>query len=482
MAAFAFKGRRQSLAKLRAGFRFPHYLTMQRVASWIIAVSPESLRSFWFRVRVSPLGHRLARGTFWSLVGAVLSRLLGLFASIFVARLLGKVGLGELGIIQSTVGIFSTFAGLGLGLTATKHVAEHRVINPVLVGETIGLLSLISWGSGLLMTLVILSLSPWLAMHTLAAPQLGRELEFGSLLLLFGVINGVQTGILSGFEAFKSIARVNVICGLANFPIMVGGAYFGGLTGAVWGLVASLALNCGLNYLAVRQEAMAAGVVVTYRHVHKHWPLLWRFGLPGMLSGLIAGPVNWGTGTLLVNQPGGYAEMGILNATNTWFQAVAFLPNLLGQVLLPILASYMATNNRAGMNRALVLATVANSIIVLPVVVIGSIFSRHVMGLYGAGFAQGWPVLVLTLLCAGVLTVQGPITDRLIAASKMWAYLLAVLIWGGVLIAGSYLLVPAHGSAGLAVARLLAYTIGGISVVALVGWYAKQNREFNDAK
>src|SRR6202034_32333 len=111
---------------------------MQRVASWIIAVSPENVRLFWFRVRSSPLGHRLAHGTFWSLVGAVLSRLLGLFASIFVARMIGKVGLGELGIVQSTVGMFSTLAGLGLGLTATKHVAEHRIVNPVLAGETIG--------------------------------------------------------------------------------------------------------------------------------------------------------------------------------------------------------------------------------------------------------------------------------------------------------------------------------------------------------
>jgi O-antigen/teichoic acid export membrane protein len=302
-------------------------------------------------------------------------------------------------------------------------------------------------------------------------------LECGSLLLLFGVINGVQTGILSGFEAFRSIARINVIYGLANFPIMVAGAYFAGLPGAVWGLVASLALNCGLNYLAVRREAVASGVVVTYRRVHKHWPLLWRFGLPGMLAGLISGPVNWGTSTLLVNQHSGYAEMGILNATNSWFQAVAFLPNLLGQVLLPILASYSAANNRHGLNRALVLATWANVIIVFPVVTLGCCFSRYIMGLYGPGFAEGWPVLVITLLSGGVLMVQAPITDRLVATSKMWSYFMAHIIWATVFVTGSYLWVSAHGSAGLAFARLLAYTTGGVTVVALAWWYARKSRE-----
>ena len=437
---------------------------------------PAPLLGFKRRVEASQLASRLIHGTFWSLVGTVLSRSLGLLSGILVARIIGKIGMGELGIVQSTVGMFSTLAGLGMGLTATKHVAEHRAGNPALVGETIGLLSLISWGSGLAMTVVILFLSPWLARHTLAAPQLAPELQCGSLLLLFGVINSVQTGVLAGFEAFKSIARINFICGLANFPIMICGAYFAGLMGAVVGAVVSLSLNCGLNFLAVRREAFGAGVRITFRHVHKHWNLLWRFGLPGMLAGLISGPVNWGTGTLLVNQPGGYAEMGILNATNNWFQAMAFLPNLLGQVLLPILASYSAGKNRRGLNRALWLATWANVIIVVPFVAVGCAFSREIMRLYGPGFAEGWPVLVITLFSAGVLMIQAPITDRLVATSKMWAYFLAHVVWAAVFVTGSFLLVRAHGSAGLALARLLAYTVGGMMVVMLAWHYARRSR------
>lgn len=438
-------------------------------------ICPPFLRSTKRRLEASPLAARLIRGTFWSLVGTVVSRVLGLLASILVARMLGKVGLGELGIIQSTVGMFSTLAGLGLGLTATKHVAEHRAANPALVGETIGLLSLISWGSGLFMTILVLILSPWLAQHTLAAPKLSPELEVGSLLLLFGVINGVQTGILSGFEAFKRIARINLICGLANFPIMVVGAYTTGLPGAVWALVASLALNCGLNFLAVRREARAMGAQITYRHAHKHVALLWQFGLPGMLSSLIAGPVNWGTSTLLVNQSGGYAEMGILNATNTWFQAVTFLPNLLGQVLLPILAGYSAAKNRAGLNRALLLATALNFSIVFPVVLIGSLGSHYVMGLYGPGFADGWPVMVITLMSGLVLMVQAPVTDRLVATSKMWIYFLSHIIWAIVFLTGTYLWVSTHGSAGLATARMLAYLISGLVMAGFVWHYARQS-------
>ena len=76
------------------------------------------------RIEASKIGYRLAMGAFWSMAGAVISRGLMLAAWVLVARMLGKTGYGELGMIQSTVGMFGVFAGFGFGLTATKHVAE----------------------------------------------------------------------------------------------------------------------------------------------------------------------------------------------------------------------------------------------------------------------------------------------------------------------------------------------------------------------
>ena len=84
----------------------------------------QRFESFKARITKSPLALRLAQGAFWSLSGAVLARGLGLLATIFVARLLGKEGFGALGLIQSTVGMFGVVAGFGMGMTATKNIAE----------------------------------------------------------------------------------------------------------------------------------------------------------------------------------------------------------------------------------------------------------------------------------------------------------------------------------------------------------------------
>src|ERR1700728_1931673 len=86
------------------------------------------------RVVSSPIGYRLARGAFWLLIGSLISRGLGMLAGILVARLLGKHDYGQLGMVQSTTGMFGIFAGFGMGLTANKHVAEFKLQDPARAG------------------------------------------------------------------------------------------------------------------------------------------------------------------------------------------------------------------------------------------------------------------------------------------------------------------------------------------------------------
>ena len=255
---------------------------------------------------------RFARGAFWSFVGAVISQGLALAASVVVARLLGKVGFGELGMIRSTVGMFGVFAGLGLGLTATKHVAEFRENDPERAGRIIGMSTVVALCCGGAISLIVFFLAPYLAAKTINAPHLAAVLRIGCGLLFFNAIIGAQTGALAGFEAFKTIAKVSLCRGLLNFPLMVAGVYFWGLPGAVLALVVAAATGWLINHVALRAQSRRAQVLVTYSALHRELRILWSFSLPAVLSGLMTGPVTWMAKALLVNQRNGYAEMGVL--------------------------------------------------------------------------------------------------------------------------------------------------------------------------
>ena len=103
-----------------------------------------------------------------------------LVAFMFIARMLGKEAFGEPGIIRSTVGVFGTLAGFGLGLTATKHIAEFRRCNPERAGRLLALSNLLAIATSALMGLALLILAPWLAAETLHACAFERASAAGN--------------------------------------------------------------------------------------------------------------------------------------------------------------------------------------------------------------------------------------------------------------------------------------------------------------
>src|SRR5260370_15432297 len=105
------------------------------------------------------LATHFAIGAFWALVGAVVSRGLTLASSVLAGRLLGTTGFGEVGMIQSTQSLFGIVAGAGLGLAATKVVAELRSVDPPRTGRCVPVATTIALISGTLMALVLLVLS-----------------------------------------------------------------------------------------------------------------------------------------------------------------------------------------------------------------------------------------------------------------------------------------------------------------------------------
>jgi O-antigen/teichoic acid export membrane protein len=430
----------------------------------VYACSPSVAHPLFSRIEASDVGLRLGRGMFWTMAGSVISRGLILCAMVLVARMLGKTVYGELGMIQSTVGMFSMFAGVGLGLTATKHVAEFRHSDPERAGRIIGLSGMFAMGTGGLIGLGLFIFAPWLAEHTINAPHLYGVLRVGALILLINALNGVQTGALAGLEAFKTIAHVNLFVGLISFPVLICGAHFGGLTGTAWALAINLCLNWLLNHIALSKEARRYRIPITLKDCKcSEWAVLWRFSFPAALSGALVGPINWACSALLVNRPNGYNEMGIYSAANQWYAVLMFVPIMLSRVVLPVFSNQFGQKNTKQPIKTLILSIKSNLLIVSPLIVLFSITSPYIMKSYGKGFIDGWPTLVVVLMTAGFVSVNAPVGQFIAASGKMWIGFFINGGWALIFCLNTIFMLD-FGAFGLAISRMLAYIIHSVWV------------------
>src|SRR5438270_3030472 len=168
-----------------------------KIFDYILSLLPASLQQ---KAKTGSLGHRLAKSTFWSLIGSVIGRVVGIPTAVILARLLGRHDYGELGMIYSSIELFGIFGGFGLGLTATKHVAEFKRRDPARAGRILALSNVTAYLTGGVFSLVLYLFASKLAAGPLAAPQLVIPLRISALVLFFTCVDGAQTGALAGFE------------------------------------------------------------------------------------------------------------------------------------------------------------------------------------------------------------------------------------------------------------------------------------------
>lgn len=422
-------------------------------------VIPSPLRPYWESRSTSPVGYRIARGGFWSMMGTGIPQFLNMITLIIIARMLGKEHFGELGIITNTAGMFSLFAIFGLSMAMTKHVAEFRNNDPEKAGRIIALFSLLAIGTAILMVTSLFIAAPWLARRTLAAPYLTDLLRISTGLIFFSAFNSVQMGTLAGFEAFRAIAWINSIYAILSLILITCGVYFFGLPGVVWAMIISMSVNCILSNIELRNEAHRAGVPISFRNCNKEIYIMLEFSLPAVLAGIMCTSANWIGSVMLVNQPNGYAEMGIFNAANSWQKVILFLPQCLNTIALPMLSDFQGTGQKRQYRKAFWYNFILIGISSLCVAGMVVLTSPYIMKFYGAGFSSGRYVLMLISLIAAFAAIDAFIGITLVSRNKMWFGVISSVIWAGILILIAYYSIPLYGAEGLCIAMLIAYIL-----------------------
>ena len=341
---------------------------------------------------------------------------------------LGKFGYGQLGMINSTVILFSTFAGLGLGITATKYIAQLHQTDPERTGRIIGLTNLFGIVSGVVMCIILFVMAPWLASNTLAAPDLAPALRIASLLLIFNTIVGIQSGSIAGFGAFKDLARIAIFQGIISASLTVTGVYFFGLTGVVTAMVINSIINLILYKITLNNLVKKFKIKINYLKSWKEKDVIWKLSFPSMLSSIMVGPVVWVANVIIINTTGGYGQLGLFNAADQWRTALTFLPAVIGGVLLPMVSANVNKENRALETVNVLASWIIVIMIALPLIS----FPEIIAFFYGHDYSSTvfLQSLAIMMFVSCIISYKDGIGRKLVAKNLMWWGFLSNLVWG----------------------------------------------------
>jgi O-antigen/teichoic acid export membrane protein len=431
---------------------------MSRFTEWLAALPLVSrLRQ---RIAGSGVASRLLNASLWLVVGNAFWRVPSAVSTIVVGRILGPQGFGELGMINSTVQVFASYAGLRLGTTTTRYLAEHRRERPEKAARILKLTLSVSLVSCAVAGVALAVLAPWLAQSALNQPSLAGSLALAGALLFFLIYGSVQEMALTGFESFRALAKVGALRGVATPLFCIPMAYLWGVNGAVVGLTSVAALAFVWLVVLLRRERVSAGLplVVPMREARSEASVLWGFALPSFLTAVLFTATLWVGRAMLVRHQSGYAELGLFEAANQWRTLILFLPGIMVRAVVPMLAESYGRRDTNEFGHAVSLQVLAVCIATVPLVVITMGAAEWLAAVFGARFAgtdRLIPVLMISVFFFGLNQAIRQVYD---GAGRPWAGLVVSSGWAAVLVSLAWLLVPSHGAIGLAWANVGAET------------------------
>lgn len=418
-------------------------------------------------------GNHLARNVSWNLLGAGAPLLVALVAIPVLIEELGTARFGILTLAWMIVGYFSLF-DLGIGRALTKLVAEKLGKGqceeiPSLIWVAMSLMSVL----GMLGTVVIALLSPWLVSSVLKIPVELRPETLTTLYLLAISIPVVisTTGLRGVLEAHQRFGLVNVVripLGMFTFigPVLVL-PFSSNLIAVVAVLViARLVAWCAYAGLCLKVVPALRRSISVQRSMVK--PLI-SFGCWMTVTNIV-GPLmvymdRFLIGAMISMTAVAYYATPYEIATKLWIIPGAFMG-----VLFPAFAVALV-QDQVHASRLFNRAVIYTFITLFPFVLIIVTFSHEGLSLWlGSEFASNSTV-VLQLLAIGVLIngcahvpfgmVQGAGRPDLTAKLHLieLPFYLMLLWW----------LLDIYGIVGAAIAWVVRVAIDALFLFSMVG-------------
>lgn len=404
----------------------------------------------------------LTVNSLWSFAGSIVSKAFLFGAWLMVAKMLGKEGNGEVGIIRSTINLFAIFAGSGIAMTTTKYIPEYLDNDRDKVSRIISLTILVTVITGVLLSFGMYVGAEYIAEGILNAPNLTDTFRISAFVLFLSAITSLISGCLKGFGAFRELSYINTYYGVGLFVFLYFGTKYYDIEGTFIGFTLSSLLLAvlGLYHLWKHMGNHRLFFTLSFK---EEYNILKKFTLPAILTGIMVVPFKWTADTILVNQPNGFQQLGLYNVV-ILFQT--FMVMLTTTIDAPLITLMVKENISKKIERlSLIMPWAIGVFMVLPILFFPNLFG-YILGEEYAGDVNFKGTLFLILITTTIMLYKQGIARVMIVNGLMWFSFFSNLVWGLLLLATFYF-VWDKNSTTLSFSYFMAYLLNTVIILPI---------------
>jgi enterobacterial common antigen flippase len=394
----------------------------------------------------------------------VITILLGFIRTKSLAVLLSPSGVGLIGLYTSIIGTIGIFAGMGIGNSGVRQIAEAvGTGDEERIARTIISLRRVVIILGVAGAVILAVCACPISKLTFGSTFHAWDLVFLSIIIFFGAVSGGQAALIQGMRRVDHLAALSILGALFGTLFSVPFVFFFGQQGIVPFFIAASAASIGTSWWFARRIKVTQ-IIMPWKKIWREARCLLKLGVVFMATGVMT------SGTMYVIQVIVARNIG-LDAVGL-FQAATTLSTLyIGVILGAMGADFYprltaVANDNIAVNRLVNEQAEVGLLLALPGIVFTLAFAPLILQiLYSTKFLAANDVLRWYILGIFLRVICWPLGYIIIAKGKgvvfFWTETIANslhigLVWGGVLF---------FGLAGAGIAFFVMYILYTILII-----------------
>jgi O-antigen/teichoic acid export membrane protein len=378
--------------------------------------------------------------------GDVLSRVLGFFATIWLARVLGTYGFGEVSFAFTFLGYALLLVDPGLSNLGTREVAKAPLLSRSYIDKIIPLRFILAIAAFIIITVLtflipaMVVVRPLIILYCLSVFPYAFSVEWFFRGIEDMKYIGISVIIVSSFylSTILFFVRSYRDINLVPFFWFAGGA----LSTLFLGLVAR------------RKEELKRG---NPQLETGSWGLL-RQALP-IGIGIIMTQVYFNFDITMLGFMKGTRVTGLYTAAYKLLMFLLLIDRVFSMVILPLISRYYK-ESKEKLAGILSLAAKAVVTLVLPISVGGTILALPIMRLiYGEGYTSSSLVFQILIWTLTITTIGSIYTQGLVASGREKKYAIAMMTGTVANIILNIIMIPKLGMVGAAIATVFSEVV-----------------------